>query len=630
MIEDWAVKYRPQTLDEICGQQVNVELLKERLHSPYQGMIFYGSSGCGKTTMARALGNELKAEMIELDAASNSSVDDVRELLEYVGRKSLSSQYKIFLIDECFEGSTEVLTDKGFVRFDSLTDDYKIAQVGESGKISFVLPTRRIKRWHDGELVKVGSKNWGYVRMTPNHIQPVYNKNLEELSAKEISKTTLCQGKGFRRAFCGTGTREMTALDRLAIAAQADATLQRQFASYNYWTISLKLQNKIDRLLSIFKESGVEYKEIKASPDRRRFSFKTPKTITKNLWTHFDLSFSKQGARDFIEEICRWDGSLKSGYDFYYSSKVEENVNLVSSLALLGGISSAQATFSYMGFGKQRVLSCTRMMDEEYKDAQYIDKEYEEFHGNVYCVEVPTHRIVVRKDGYAFETGNCHMLSKTAWNALLKTIEEPPKGVLFIFCTTEYKNLPQTILGRAQLFKFYPLTEDELFTLYGRVSKAEGFTLDKELVSAIIARTKNQARDFLKMLQKVVDSKVTTTQELDKITSTPPIAMAGAFLQGVLSNDSKLAVSALKKIKTPLLEWRDRLVSLIYEMMEDNFGISELGYSLAQATKLRDLAATYKPKLFGYILRRLLAIHKEEEAFSLFFALALEGIDYNT
>lgn len=314
---DYSIQYRPKTLEEVVGQKINIELLQEKISSPYQTMIFYGSSGCGKTTTARALANDLKAELIELDAAANNSVDSIRGLLEYVGKKSLSSQYKVFIIDEA------------------------------------------------------------------------------------------------------------------------------------------------------------------------------------------------------------------------------------------------------------------------------------------------------------------HQLSKSAWNAMLKSIEEPPKGVIFIFCTTEYKALPQTILGRAQLFKFYPLTNDELKELYKRVAEAENFGIRDELVEQIIHRSKNQARDFLKLLQKVVDSNM---EDLDKLCSTPPIAMAGAYLQGILQDDSKLAVSALKKVKTPLIEWRDRLISLIYDIQEDAFGISELIYPIAQATKLRDLGKKYTSTAFGRILTKLLEIKKEEEAYAQLFALALTGI----
>ena len=106
MSTDWSIKYRPKTLSEVVGQKINIELLQERLSNPYQTMIFYGSSGCGKTTTARALANDLGAEVIELDAAANNSVDDAREILDYVARKSFTGVYKFVILDECFSADT--------------------------------------------------------------------------------------------------------------------------------------------------------------------------------------------------------------------------------------------------------------------------------------------------------------------------------------------------------------------------------------------------------------------------------------------------------------------------------------------------------------------------------------------
>ena len=99
---DWSLKYRPQRLDDLIGQDVNVEILKDLVANDklFSAMIFYGTSGCGKTTTARILVNELNAEVIELDAASNNGVDDARNIKEMASRLALTGQRKIFIIDE--------------------------------------------------------------------------------------------------------------------------------------------------------------------------------------------------------------------------------------------------------------------------------------------------------------------------------------------------------------------------------------------------------------------------------------------------------------------------------------------------------------------------------------------------
>ena len=99
---DWALKYRPRVLDDLVGQDVNKEILKELVakDSLFGAMIFYGRSGCGKTTTARILVNELDAEIIELDGASNNGVDDARNIKDIASKLALTGKRKIIIIDE--------------------------------------------------------------------------------------------------------------------------------------------------------------------------------------------------------------------------------------------------------------------------------------------------------------------------------------------------------------------------------------------------------------------------------------------------------------------------------------------------------------------------------------------------
>lgn len=101
-----AIKYRPKSFDDVTEQGVIKAILREQLDSNtvQHCYLFCGGAGTGKTTCARIFANEINAGQgnpIELDAASNNSVDDMRELIQQAQTKSLNSEYKVFIIDEC-------------------------------------------------------------------------------------------------------------------------------------------------------------------------------------------------------------------------------------------------------------------------------------------------------------------------------------------------------------------------------------------------------------------------------------------------------------------------------------------------------------------------------------------------
>ena len=95
-----------------------------------------------------------------------------------------------------------------------------------------------------------------------------------------------------------------------------------------------------------------------------------------------------------------------------------------------------------------------------------------------------------------------HMLTQEAFNALLKTLEEPPQRVVFILATTEPHRVLATILSRCQRFDFRRLTISELSGQVSRVAEAEGIQLDKDAVRLIAAGAQGAARDALGLLEQ--------------------------------------------------------------------------------------------------------------------------------
>ena len=101
-----AIKYRPKTWDDVTEQSCIKSILTNQLSNNelQHCYLFVGSAGTGKTTCARIFANEInkgQGNPIELDAASNNSVDDMRDLIAQAKTRSLDSEYKVFIVDEC-------------------------------------------------------------------------------------------------------------------------------------------------------------------------------------------------------------------------------------------------------------------------------------------------------------------------------------------------------------------------------------------------------------------------------------------------------------------------------------------------------------------------------------------------
>ena len=139
--EALAVKYRPKTFDSLTEQSAIKIILEQQIETKsfQHAYLFTGPAGCGKTTSARILANlinEGKGNPIEVDAASNSGVDNIRNIIEDAKRKSLDSEYKVFIIDECFQGSTLITTPTGAIPIKDIKVGDKVCNMSGIGTVT--------------------------------------------------------------------------------------------------------------------------------------------------------------------------------------------------------------------------------------------------------------------------------------------------------------------------------------------------------------------------------------------------------------------------------------------------------------------------------------------------------------
>ena len=118
---------------------------------------------------------------------------------------------------------------------------------------------------------------------------------------------------------------------------------------------------------------------------------------------------------------------------------------------------------------------------------------------------------IINRVSYAPVRGNykvyiideVHMLTTAAFNALLKTLEEPPDHVVFVLCTTDPQKVPATILSRVQRFDFHAIGNDEILAHLKQVCEREGFTFDEAALDLVVRHARGGMRDALSTLEQL-------------------------------------------------------------------------------------------------------------------------------
>lgn len=138
-----------------------------------------------------------------------------------------------------------------------------------------------------------------------------------------------------------------------------------------------------------------------------------------------------------------------------------------------------------------------------------------------------------------------HMLSKDAWNALLKTLEEPPKHVIFILATTELDKVPDTIVSRCQSFNFRKPNREILRKEMVNIAKKEGYDIDAGASDLLALLGDGSFRDALGMLEKVIASsadKKISREEVESITGAPKAGLVNSFVENIIGKNSDKAL----------------------------------------------------------------------------------------
>lgn len=216
-----------------------------------------------------------------------------------------------------------------------------------------------------------------------------------------------------------------------------------------------------------------------------------------------------------------------------------------------GRISHAYLFSGSRGTGKTSVARIfAKALDTDPSDVYEMDAASNRGIDDVRALREAVHTLPYRSKYKVYIIDEVHMMSKDAFNALLKTLEEPPSHVVFILATTDPEKLPETVVSRCQHFKFRRPTEKTLSELILSVSKKEGFSLDKPSAELIALLGEGSFRDTLGILQKVISSsskKKVSEDDVLMVTGAPSSKLVNEIISGIERGESEVALVALSK-----------------------------------------------------------------------------------
>jgi DNA polymerase-3 subunit gamma/tau len=206
-----------------------------------------------------------------------------------------------------------------------------------------------------------------------------------------------------------------------------------------------------------------------------------------------------------------------------------------------------------------------------------------------------------------------HMLSKGAFNALLKTLEEPPAHVIFILATTEVQKVPATIISRTQRFDFSQIEKQEMVEALKAIAKKESFKLEGEVFELVASRAEGSLRDALSILDKVFTlGESASVDEVRMLLGVSDVRQCSALFDLIVAKDAQGIVEFLDSMQSggtdfviynkDFLEYLRKLLIISLTGKAENFNLTP---ELLETIKLQShsLAAGELMRIIRLFLR---------------------------
>jgi len=204
------------------------------------------------------------------------------------------------------------------------------------------------------------------------------------------------------------------------------------------------------------------------------------------------------------------------------------------------------------GLGKTSIARIfARELRTDERDIVELDAASNNGVDEVRALNESVHTLPFNSERKVYILDEAHMLSKSAWNALLKTLEEPPAHVVLILATTELEKVPETVRSRCQVFQFKKPTRAGLSKLVLSIAKKEGYVIEPAAADLIGMLGDGSYRDALSVLEKALASatdKQLTRDAAEKATGAPRHALVHGLVAALSEGDTETALTTIRTV----------------------------------------------------------------------------------
>ena len=317
---------------------------------------------------------------------------------------------KLVIRPDCYDDKTLLMTDKGWKLFKDLTKEDLVAQVLEDGSYAFVKPIKYVADAYVGPMVKFSDKKGKIdLLVTPNHRMIIQQNGKERvIEAINMKSKGNYEQKMTRTASAPSlpSRAKLSPIEQLMVAFQADGSYT---TSGNKIRFSFAKQRKTDRLKSILIQAKIPFKIYNLSDSRVEFNIQVDSTAySKNFdWVDsLELGLTKEWCQSFIEELSYWDSTRRSDSRFKFDTTNKAVSDVVEKIAIGAGYGVLQSIYPDDRNDKFNDIYTSHILKDNKIGGQSWTKSIEHYEGYVYCVQVPTGKLLVKRNRCTMVCGN--------------------------------------------------------------------------------------------------------------------------------------------------------------------------------------------------------------------------------